>query len=332
MVPTLLDVFALVVSIVTSVGWALYSPGAWALAAGPLFGGLAKAIVSHWWYRAERVRLGWNKDYARELFAYSRWIIGSTMVSFVAQQFHVLYLGKFLPLAVLGVYQLAWNFCSQASKPITALANRVIIPHFAELNRRSPAEHSALVRSSLHRFLPACLAACTASGLFAPALFGLFYDASYADAGPMGILFSIVVWFMILQHVPRSALLSLGESRGVAGMSLWNAVLTVIGIVAGYAFGGGSITGAILGNALGNVAGCAFGGLAMRRKDLDANGPMLSYSLGFFACLGAGVGLMQGLARAGWMSLPWASLLATVVLSAPLGLWVWRSLRPAPAG
>jgi O-antigen/teichoic acid export membrane protein len=59
---------------------------------------MAKAAVSHWWYRAEPVTLGWNKEYARELFSYSRWIIGSTMVSFVAQQFHVLYLGKFLPL------------------------------------------------------------------------------------------------------------------------------------------------------------------------------------------------------------------------------------------
>ncbi|MSR62045.1 MAG: hypothetical protein EXS08_06340 [Planctomycetes bacterium] len=331
MVPTLLDVFALVVSILTSVGWALYSPGAWALAAGPLFGGLARAALSHWWYRRERVPLGWNKDYARELFGYSRWILGSTMVSFVAQQFHVLYLGKFLPLGVLGVYQLAWSFCSQASKPMTALANRVIIPHYAELNRRDPSEHRALVKSSLDRFLPACLAAAVGSGLFAPVLFGVLYDDSFAAAGPMGILFAIVVWFMILQHVPRSALLSLGESRGVAGMSLWNAVLTVVGIVGGYHFGGGSITGAILGNALGNVAGCAFGAYVMHQRGLHVLRPMSAYSLLFLVCLGAGVALARALVWQGWLGVPWAFLVATVVLSAPLALWVWRSLRPAAA-
>jgi O-antigen/teichoic acid export membrane protein len=193
-IPALFEVFALAVSILTSVCWALYRPGAWALAAGPLFGGFAKAIVSHWWYRKEPVPFGWNKEHARELFSYSRWIIGSTMVSFVAQQFHVLYLGKFLPAAVLGVYQISWSFCSQSSKPITALANRVIIPHYAELNRRAPAEHGPLVRRSLSSFLPACLAACAVSGLGAPALFGLLYEDSYADGGWMGILFAIVVW------------------------------------------------------------------------------------------------------------------------------------------
>jgi hypothetical protein len=79
---------------------------------------------------------------------------------------------------------------------------------------------------------------------------------------------------MILQHAAQRAV-PVGDSRGVAGMSVWNAVLTVVGIVGGYALGGGSITGAILGNALGNVAGCAYGWLAMERKGLDAGGPML---------------------------------------------------------
>ena len=64
--------------------------------------------------------------------------------------------------------------------------------------------------------------------------------------------------------MPRCTLLSLANSRAVAAMSIWNAVLTVIGIVGGYAVNGGWLDGAIYGNALGNVAGCAAGWASMR--------------------------------------------------------------------
>jgi O-antigen/teichoic acid export membrane protein len=269
----------------------------------------------------------WDREHARDLTSYGRWVLGGTMVSFVAQQFHVLFLGKFLALCVLGVYQLAWNFCAQASKPVTALANRGIIPHYAEFQRRSAVEHGDVVRRSLPRFLPACLLACLCAGMFAPALFGLFYDDSFAEGGPMGRLFAVVVWFMVLQHVPRSALLSLGASREQAGTALCNAVMTVIGVVGGFLLGGRSITGAILGNALGNVAGCAYGALALHRRGIRVARAMTGYSLLFLALLGLGVGLSEAAAEGGWCSAPVASLGMTLVLALPLSFWVYRSTR-----
>jgi O-antigen/teichoic acid export membrane protein len=324
-VPTLLDVLALSVSIGTSVVWAWFHPGPWALALGPLVGGGVRAIVSHVLYRAERVPFAWEREIARELFDYSRWIIGSTTVSFVAQQFHLLYLAKFLAVGVYGVYGVAWNLCAQASKPMTALANRVIIPHLAEAHRGAPTELELALRRSLARFLPACCLVCVGAGLFAPAMFGLFYDDSFAAGGAMGRLFAVVVWFMILQHVPRCALLALGTSRGVASMALWNAVLTVVGIVGGYALQSGSLTGAILGNAFGNVAGCIVGWWAMRACGLRVGRVMASYSLGFLALLGAGVLVSEELARMGRLTSSVASLAATALFGLPMVAWVWRS-------
>jgi O-antigen/teichoic acid export membrane protein len=329
-VPTMLDVLALVVSIGTSVVWAWLHPGPMALALGPLAGGTARTLASHALYRRERVPLAWERETARELFDYSRWIIGSTTVSFVAQQFHLLYLAKFLAQGIYGVYGVAWNLCAQASKPMTALANRVLLPHLAESHRRSPAELEQALRKSMARFLPACLAVCLGAGLFAPAMFGLFYDPSFADGGGMGRLFAIVVWFMILQHVPRSALLALGASRGVAAMALWNAVLTVVGIVGGFALHGGSLTGAILGNALGNVAGCLVGARMMGARGLHAGRAMVGYSLGFLVLLGAGVLASLELAELAAISASLASLATTVLVGLPLAFWVWRIMRSEP--
>ena len=332
-VPTMLDVLGLAVSVGAAVAWAWFHPGPWALALGPLAGGTVRTLVSHAIYRAERVPLAWERETARELFDYSRWIIGSTTVSFVAQQFHLLYLAKFLAQGLYGVYGVAWNLCAQASKPMTALANRVIIPHLAESHRRSTAELELAVRESLARFLPACLAVCVGAGLFAPAMFGLFYDDSFEGGGAMGRLFAIVVWFMILQHVPRCALLALGASRGVASMALWNAVLTVVGIVGGFALHGGSLPGAILGNALGNVAGCLVGWRAMRASGLSAGRAMTGYSLAFLALLGVGALASFELTDLAGISPSLASLAVTSLFGLPLAGWVWRStISPMRAG
>lgn len=322
-VPTLLDVLALLVSVGTSSVWAWFDPGPWALALGPLVGGCARTLASHVIYRAERVRFAWERDTARELLAYSRWIIGSTTVSFVAQQFHLLFLPKFLATSVYGIYGLAWNLCAQASKPLTALANRVLIPHLAEANRRSPAELEQALRLSTSRFLPACTLVCVGAGLFAPAMFGLFYASSFAAGGPMGRLFAIVVWFMVLQQVPRCALLSLGASRGVAAMAFWNAGLTVLGIVGGYL--GLGLTGAILGNGLGNVAGCWVGWQAMRFQGLHLGRAMVSYSFGFLALLALGVLASEELVSLEVAGASAASLVVTAALCLPLLAWVWRS-------
>jgi len=322
-IPTLLDVLGLLVSVGTSIVWAFFQPGPWALALGPLVGGFVRTAASHVWFRAERVPMAWDRQVARELFDYSRWIVGSTTVSFVAQQFHVLYLGKFLEAGLLGIYGVAWNLCAQASKPMTALANRVILPHLAEAGRDSQAQLGQALTRSSRSFLPACLLVCLGAGLFAPAMFGLFFNPSYAEGGPMGWLFAVVVWFMILQHIPRSTLLSVGASRAVASMAVWNAVVTVVGIVAGYQLLGGSLPAAILGNAVGNVAGCIIGWWSMRVRAVRAGRPMSLYSLGFLGLLGGGIGVTKLLEPAIGMS--FASVAATAVFALPVALWVWRS-------
>jgi O-antigen/teichoic acid export membrane protein len=322
--PTLLDVLALAISVATTIVWAWLHPGPWALALGPLAGGGVRALASHVLFRATRVSFAWDRRYARELFAYSRWVIGSTTVSFVAQQFHLLYLAKVLSSGVLGVYSVAWNLCAQSSKPLTALANRVIIPHLAEARRSSPAELQQALRKSLSGFLPACLFVCLGAGLCTPALFGLLYDDSFAPGGEMGRLFAIDVWFMILQQVPRSALLSLGNSRSVAAMATWNAVTAVGGIIGGYALARGWVGGAILGNALGHLTGCCVGALGMRVQGLPVGRTLCRYSLGFLALLFAGVLLARGLVALGLLEWSLASLAATCVVEAPVALWVWR--------
>ncbi len=321
--PVLLDWIGLGVSVATTVIWALIQPSVWALAAGPLVGGLFKTIASHKLLPGERLRLAWDSEHVRALFDFGKWVIGGTIVSFVAQQFHILYLGKFLPAAILGVYGVAWNFSVQASKPLTVLSNRVIIPHFAAFGREGGAQHAQAVDRALSRFLPACLLITVCTGLVSPALFGFFYEGSFIEGGDMGRLLAGVVWFMVLQHVPRSALLSIGVSRKVASMAFVNAIFTVAGIISGYVLTKGSVPGAIIGNAIGNVAGCVWGVAATRRAGLRVGRSMAYYSLWFLLLSLMGYGLSELLVEQYEWSGSMASAVSTAVFGVPLAILVW---------
>jgi hypothetical protein len=128
---------------------------------------------------------------------------------------------------------------------------------------------------------------------------------------------------MVLQHVPRSALLSIGVSRKVASMALVNAIFTVGGIVSGYILTKGSVPGAILGNALGNVAGCTWGVLTARRVGLRVGRAMLCYSLWFLALSLLGYAMAQMLVgELGWTE-ALASAVVTLVFGVPLSILVW---------
>lgn len=322
--PYVLEWCALAVSVATMLTWAWLSPSVWALVAGPLVGGVVKTVLSHVLIPEVRLRPRWHEESARALISFGKWVYAGTVTAFVAQQFLTLYLGKLVPLAILGVFQVAWNFCAQSSKPLTMLANQVVIPLFAEYGREQREAYSTRVRSALKRFLPVCLFVCVSVCMVCPALFGYFYPDAFIDGGRLGRYLAVVVWFMILQHVPRSALLSLGSSKGVFLMMAWNAVLTVVGCVVGFLVG--SVPGAIIGNALGNLAGCVSGALVVRRHGLNLAGPMLRYSGGFLALVACGIQLDRTLELTTGMGASTSALIMTVALGAPLLIWVWTRI------
>ena len=326
--PIFLEWIGLGVSIGASIVWALVDPSPWALAIGPLVGGTVKTVMSHILIPEVRLRLQWDWPMARDLIHFGKWIYAGTVASFIAQQFLTLYLGKMVIDSILGLYQMAWNFAAQSSKPLTLISNQVLLPLFAQGGRMSEEEHQLRVRQAIYRFLPSCLLIILGLGLFSPAFFRMFYRAEYHDAGNMSRYLAVVIWFMILQHVPRGAMLSLGNSRGVSYMMFANAAVTIVGCIGGYAVGKavgfGSLRGAILGNALGNIGGCLAGYAMARRGGIRLGRPMLKYSLAFVGLFAGGTMLdsyLQGLHTG--LNPTVTSLLVTALAVVPLAPVVW---------
>lgn len=102
------------------------------LCARALLGALVSVLVS-FVIVPHRPRLVWDTTRLRELFRYGRWITGSTFIVFVITQGDDLFVGKYLGLEALGLYQMAFWLSNLPATHVAHLVSRVTFPVFASL-------------------------------------------------------------------------------------------------------------------------------------------------------------------------------------------------------
>jgi O-antigen/teichoic acid export membrane protein len=131
-----------VVDFFVAIAAALLLRNAWALLLGLLAGDLVRLVAGYVMvsYRP-RLELDWKK--ARELWRYGRWILGVTVLTFLATQGDDLVVGRALGATALGLYQLAYRISNLPATEFSRLISTVTFPAFSkvqenlELLRRS---------------------------------------------------------------------------------------------------------------------------------------------------------------------------------------------------
>jgi O-antigen/teichoic acid export membrane protein len=103
----------------------------WALVFGLLAGSFARFIVSYL-IHPHRPHLAFNTQQFKELFGFGKWLLGSTVVVFLARQGDDAFLGKVLGASALGLYQMAYRFADLPSSEIGVLS-RVAFPAYSQL-------------------------------------------------------------------------------------------------------------------------------------------------------------------------------------------------------
>ena len=115
---------------------ALILRNVWALVWGSLAGQLTSTALSYGLhpYRA-RVRL--NREQAAELFGFGRWILGNSMVSFLAIKVDQIILGRVLGAPALGIYNMADRIGGLLPTEFMHLTNEVMMPAYAKVQSDS---------------------------------------------------------------------------------------------------------------------------------------------------------------------------------------------------
>jgi O-antigen/teichoic acid export membrane protein len=331
---TIIDLSSQALGLLAMVGWALLYRNIWALVIGGNVSTLTRLVLSHTFLTGVRNRIMWDKECARALMSFGRWIFFSTLLTFAVSQSDRLLFGKLLPMDQLGVYSIATVW---AALPITVLSSVLGTVVFSLLSRvaNEGGDVSAALVSSRRPWLILCgygIACLVAGG---PALVLFLYDTKATEAGWMTQLLAAGSWFYALESANSRALLALGKSKWLAIGSSAKLIGMLVCIPLGMHWFGfpGAVAG-LAGSEILRYLASLFGIVRMRLRvrldDLLLTAVLVGTTVvGFVAA--AQVRVLFGDHWAGWNKLPHLVEAVVVGLTVAVG---WGALllktRPKP--
>ncbi len=193
--------------------WAWISPGVEAL----VFGGTVTALMTcllsrHLLPERRPDQWGIDKEQARQIFRFGRWILISTALTFLFVEADKIVLGKLLTTRDLGIYSIAALSSVVVLELITRLSTDILFPLYAKMYRSN--SDTELADTAQLRFAIAILGSLPLwlIALFGQEIIGLLYDSRYQSAGWMAQILAIGTVAQVLVATSERALLAKGNS------------------------------------------------------------------------------------------------------------------------
>lgn len=190
----------------------LFSPTAWGLIAGNVAATLATAVLSYFVWPGVRYRLMLDGRHVREIIGFGKWIFVSSIIFFLATNFDRLILGKYVSLAMLGVYGVARSLSDIFGQFATRLGNAIVFPSVAAAGLDRDALRARL-RLHRRRYLTLSLLAVGGFIAVADPIVSRIYDHRYAAAGPIAAWLGLAAWVLVLNTFSDSVLLGLHKPK-----------------------------------------------------------------------------------------------------------------------
>lgn len=222
-----------------AVGFVLMIPKypALALIIGNLCTEAVRLALSHTVFGQDRKRFTWDRDAARRLFRFGRWIFIATALTFFIGSGDKLILGRKFEEAELGVYMVAFMYAEAVPSALKRLAHMVLFPLYARLS-----EHEdGILQREMFR-MRAILMALTLPPLWFLAIFGsqmikwLPYKPDYYPAGWILQILAMGTIVSSMAMTLSPVVLSLGNSFLNMVLLITRSILLVAAMLVGYHF------------------------------------------------------------------------------------------------
>jgi O-antigen/teichoic acid export membrane protein len=252
-------------SLAVKVAWVLVSPTVWALIAGGLSQSIFRTVLSHVLLRGPLNRFRWDRECARELMSFGRWIFVSTVLTFIAMQLDKILFVKYIPLAMLGIYNIGSTLSRVPADTVQRIMAGVAFPAFSRLKDRQGDFSSAYrrIRAPLLAGGGAIYAGLVLGG---PLVAQILYPARYQDAGWIIQIVAVACWFQALEYTNVTTLLAFGQPKWLAAGNFVKIV--AMAAVLPVAFHYWQFPGALVGMALVEVPKYLFEAWQVRRQGL----------------------------------------------------------------
>lgn len=321
---TTLGLGSQVVALAAMIAFAWLTRSIWALVVGSVVMALTNMLSSHLLIPGPFNRPRWDREAARDILSFGKWIFASTLMMFLAMRLDIFLLGALVPMDQLGVYSIAGVLSSLPTLVGGHIHSSVLLPALAAANRQDRATMEATYHRARGVLVPTGAFVCLSMALTAPAFFHFLYDERYRAAGWIAPLLMIGVWFFYLQEASARAVQAMGEARILVAANAIKLLVLGAGAVAGYQLA--ELPGFILGSALGSLGGQLTIERHMRKQGIGSSTLDLVYSIG---AIGTGaLGLIAGRLLGEALGVPpaAATLGVAVVILTPLGLVLARKM------
>jgi O-antigen/teichoic acid export membrane protein len=288
---TVLEFIASTVGIVATVVTCYISRSLWAIVFGGLVASLTKTVLTFTMLEGERNAFAFEPEAFREMSRFGRWVFVSTSMLFLAGQVDRLLLGKFVAVAVLGVYNIANQLATLPPNLALGFTGNLLFPLFAHQARTDAKAFENALFTSRRVILEGAWFLFAGLALVAPPFFHTFYKPAYWDAIWISQLMTVPMWTWMLALSADRALLAVGDSRTLAISNGTSFLGKVAACFIGYEIGG--LVGFILGLAVGNLCGHAPVVLALARRGTHLLKQDVPYTLSAVASIGSGVVLQH---------------------------------------
>ena len=247
-------IFQLVIQLVSTtvmVVWAWFDRSVWAIVVGGFTAALMEVVWSHFLIPGKSNRFAWDKEAAKEIFSYGKWIFLSTALFFLCSQADRLILGKIFTLTMLGIYGIAFTLGDMPRQVIIAISGRVIFPSISQLAELPREELRAKILKNRKLILIPLAVGLAIFVSFGDQLVLTLYRKEYAAASWMMPILALGIWHTTLYSIMGSCLLAVGKSQYPAMGSLVTFVNLCISIPLAYHLKGN--LGAVIAIALGDL-------------------------------------------------------------------------------
>ena len=135
-----------VVDVGVAIGSVLVVGSVWALVFGTLAGAATRLVLS-FFIHPYRPGFGFELQKARELLGFGKWVTGSGIAAFLTTEGDDAFVGWFIGIGALGVYQTAYRFSNAPATEIAQVVSSVVFPTYAKLQAETPKLEAAYFRT-----------------------------------------------------------------------------------------------------------------------------------------------------------------------------------------
>lgn len=239
-----LEIFSVIAVAAITIVWAWIDRSIWALVGGWIIGAALRTILTHAVLPGMGNRFHWDTSAIREVVDFGKWVLVSSMFTFLVTSGDRLILSSFFSSRELGIYSIAYLILNAVQLGISRLAAQIAYPALSKIVRDQPQN----VLTAYYKVrLPIDWFCLGVSGfLFAggEGVVGILYDARYADAGGMLAVLALIL-IGSRYEVAEQVFLALGKSRLLAIINAVRMITLYVVVPAAYFWAG--VNGAIWG-------------------------------------------------------------------------------------